>query len=57
VNTTKKRRLKMAIIPVAALAAATLTAFAGAATQVAPVNTMPPSITGTAKVGQTLTAK
>lgn len=46
----------MAILPVAALATAAITAFAGAATQVAPVNTTPPTITGTAKVGQTLTA-
>ena len=57
VTTTKKKRwLKMAILPAAALATAALTAFAGAATQVAPVNTTPPTISGTAKVGQTLTA-
>ncbi len=56
-RTTKKRRwLKMAILPAAALATAALTAFAGAATQIAPVNTTSPTISGTAKVGQTLTA-
>ena len=55
-TTKKKRWLKMAILPAAALATAALTAFAGAATQVAPVNTTPPTISGTAKVGQTLTA-
>ena len=48
--------LVRAFLPVAAFAAAALTALAGAATTVAPVNTTAPTITGTAKVGQTLTA-
>jgi len=55
-TTKKKRCLKLSVLPVAALVTAAVTAFAGAATQVAPVNTTPPTVSGTAKVGQTLTA-
>ena len=56
-STKKKRRWMMgAVFPVAVIAAVAFAAFAGAATQVAPVNTTPPTISGTAKVGQTLTA-
>jgi len=55
-TTKKKRWLVRAFLPVAAVAAATLTAMAGAATTVAPVNTTAPTVSGTAKVGQTLTA-
>ena len=55
-TTRKKRFLVRAFLPVAAIAAAALTALAGAATTVAPINTTAPTITGTAKVGETLTA-
>ena len=55
-STKKRRWMGGAVFPVAALAAVAFAAFAGAATQVAPVNTTPPTISGTAKVGQTLTA-
>ena len=41
---------------VAAVATASLAGAASAATQAAPVNTAPPTITGTTTVGQTLTA-
>ena len=51
-----KPRLWMAAAIVTAVAALTFTATAGAARQVAPTNTTAPTITGTAKVGQTLTA-
>ena len=51
-----RRWIAGAVFPVAAIAAVTFAALAGAATQVAPVNTTPPTISGTAKVGQTLTA-
>jgi hypothetical protein len=43
-------------LPVAAVATAVLTALAGAATAVAPANTAVPTVSGTPKVGQTLTA-
>ena len=56
-STKKKRRwMAGAVFPVAVVAAVAFAALAGAATQVAPVNTTPPTISGTAKVGQTLTA-
>jgi hypothetical protein len=55
---TKKKRhwIAGAFLPGAAVATAVLTALAAAATQVAPVNTTPPTISGTARVGQSLTA-
>jgi hypothetical protein len=43
-------------VPAAAVVVGSLTTFAGAATTVAPVNTTPPTVSGTAKVGETLTA-
>jgi hypothetical protein len=56
-STKKKRRwMAGAVFPVAIIAAVAFAALAGAATQVAPVNTTPPTITGTAKVGQALIA-
>jgi len=45
-----------AVFPVAVITAVALAAFASAASLAAPVNTTPPSVAGTAKVGQTLTA-
>ena len=55
-STKKKRRLMVGAVFPVTLAAMVFAALAGAATQVAPVNTTPPTVTGTAKVGQTLTA-
>jgi hypothetical protein len=56
-STNKKRRwMAGAVFPVAVVAAVAFAALAGAATQVAPVNTTAPTVAGTAKVGQTLTA-
>jgi hypothetical protein len=51
------RQVKMLCAAVAVVATALIAGAAGkAATKVAPVNTAPPTITGTATVGQTLTA-
>ena len=57
-NTNKKRRcLRRVIVTSTALVVAlSMAAAVSAATQVAPVNTTAPTISGTAKVGQTLTA-
>jgi hypothetical protein len=53
----KKRRWIAGIVfPVAVVGAAVFAAFAAATTQLAPVNTTAPTVSGTAKVGQTLTA-
>jgi hypothetical protein len=45
-----------AVLPVTVITAVAFAALASAASQVAPVNTTPPTVSGTAKVGQTLTA-
>jgi len=56
-NHVRSTRTQIAVVALVALAAvATLVAGAGAVTQVAPVNTDPPTISGTPTVGQTLTA-
>ena len=56
-STKKKRRLMVrAVLPLTAALAVMFSSSAGAATQVAPVNTTAPTIAGTAKVGQALTA-
>ncbi len=56
-STKKKRRLMArAVLPLTAALAVMFSSSAGAATQVAPVNTTAPTIAGTAKVGQALTA-
>lgn len=53
----KKRSLLAALIAVAcSVAMAAIVGSASSATQVAPVNSAPPTITGTPAVGQTLTA-
>ena len=53
---TKKRRWMMgAVLPVTVIAAA-FAGFASAAAQAAPMNTTAPTVSGTAKVGQALTA-
>ena len=44
------------MFPVAVIAAVAFAAFAGCCNQLAPVNTTAPTVSGTAKVGQTLTA-
>ena len=49
------RQLRALLVGVSAAAALTA-GVAQAGTTVAPVNTAPPTITGTAQVGQTLTA-
>ena len=43
-------------VPVVVVVSVVFAGFAGAATQAIPTNTTPPTVTGTAKVGQTLTA-
>jgi len=56
-STKKKRRWMVgAVLPVTVITAVAFAALASAASQVAPVNTTPPTVSGTAKVGQTLTA-
>ena len=56
-STKKKRRWMMgAVLPVTVITAVAFAAIANAAAQVAPTNTTPPTVTGTAKVGETLTA-
>lgn len=55
--TMKRRSVSRLAAPIlAVLAGVMVAASASAATAVAPVNTTPPTISGTAKVGQTLTA-
>ncbi len=53
---TTKRRERLAAALVATVTAATLAGSAVAARQAAPTNTASPTITGNARVGQTLTA-
>jgi hypothetical protein len=56
-NTVKNRQVSLiALIAASLLALAAAVGVGQAATQVAPVNTAPPTMTGTTTVGQTLTA-